>query len=83
VRVVVIEVLAEDDLEVTATEDQHPVEAFTTKGADDPLAGGVGTRSPDRGPHDSDAVGAKDLVEGPGELGVAIAAQEPDGGGPF
>ena len=42
VRVVVLDVLGEDCLEVTAAEDEHPVEALAPDGADDALTRGVG-----------------------------------------
>ena len=77
-RVVVLDVLGEDCLEVTAAEDEHPVEALAPDGADDALADGVGTRCLDRGSDDPDGVGGEDGVEGGGELGVAIADEELD-----
>ena len=66
----VLDVLGEDCLEVTAAEDEHPVEAIGPDGADDALADGVGTRCSDGGGGDTGAVG--------GELGVAVADAELD-----
>src|ERR1039458_6055795 len=65
-------------LEVTVAEDQGPVEAFASEGADHPLADGVRPGSTDGGLHDSDAIGSENLVEGPWELGVTIPDQELD-----
>lgn len=83
VRVVVLEVLGNDDLEVTTPEDQHTVETLTAQGADHPFADGIGTRCPDRGLHDSNAVCSEDVVEGPRELGVTVPDQELDGHRPL
>ena len=68
---------------MSTAEDQHPVETLATDGADEALGEGVGPRSPDRGPDDPDAVGAEDLVEARGELGVSVPDQELDRMGPF
>ncbi len=70
--VVMTGVLGEDGLQVTAAEDQDPVEALAPEGANYALANGIGPGSTDGGLHDSDAIGSKDLVEGAGELGVTI-----------
>lgn len=71
-RVVVLDVLGEHCLEMTAPEDHHPVEALAPDGADHALADGVRPGCPDRGSDDPDAVGSEDGVEGPGVLGVAV-----------
>ena len=76
VDVVVLDVLGEDCLEVTAAEDDHPVEALAPDGADDALADGVGTRCLDRALDDPGALCGEDGVEGSRELGVAIADEE-------
>ena len=68
VRVVVQRVDAEDMLEMTAADDQQPVEALTAHAADPAL--GVCSR-PRRLDH-TDAVGAEDLVEVARELAVAV-----------
>ena len=49
VRVVVIDVFAEDRLEMALTEDEHAVEAFAPLGADHPLANGVSAPEPGLG----------------------------------
>ena len=41
VRVVMLDVLGKDSFEVTATEDEHPVEALAPDGADHALTDGV------------------------------------------
>lgn len=76
--VVVVDELAEHFFELAAMEDQHPIEAFTTDGADETLGEGIGSRSPHWSVDDPDAFGAKDLVEARGELSVTIPDQEPD-----
>jgi hypothetical protein len=78
VRVVMLDVLGKDCFEVTAAEDEHPVEALAPDGADEALADGVRPRSLDRGLDDPDDVGGEDGVEGGGELGVAIEDEELD-----
>ena len=69
--VVMTDVLGEDGLEMTAAEDQHVVEALTTEGSDDALTDRIGPGRSDGDLHDPDGVGSEDIVEGPGELGVA------------
>ncbi len=49
VRVVVLHVLGEHGLEVTAAEDEHAVEALSPEGADHALTDRVGPRRPDGG----------------------------------
>ena len=41
--VVVLDVLMDDGFEMSATEDEHPVQTFTPHGADERLGEGVGT----------------------------------------
>lgn len=74
-----LDVLSKDCLEVTAAEDEHPIEAIGPDGADHALTAGVRTRCPDGGGDDSRAVGGEDGVEGVGELGVAVADEELNG----
>jgi hypothetical protein len=59
----VVDVDAQDVLEVAAVEDQQPVEALDANGSDKPLGDGVGLRRPHRRLHDPDAAGAEYLVE--------------------
>ena len=79
VRVVMLDVLAEDCLEVTASEDERPVEAVAPHGADPPLADRFGPGCLDWGLDYPGALGGEDGVEGGGELRVAISDEELDG----
>ncbi len=72
VRVVVLDILGKDHLEVTSSEDEHPIEALAPQRTDRPLANGVRPKCPGRGLDDPDALGPNDLVEEPGELGVLV-----------
>ena len=75
--VVVRRVDAEDVFEVAAAEDQEPVEALGSDGADEALGVSVGLRRADRCVDHPDPFAAKDLAEGGGELAVAVVDQEP------
>src|SRR5829696_1693354 len=79
--VVVPEVAVEDAKEVAAAGEQEMVQAFSAYGADPALGDGVGVRGLDRGADDLGADRAPDVVEGSGELAVAVADQEPDDSG--
>ena len=59
---VVGDVVVKDAFEVSTTEDHHPIEAFTTHGADKALGEPVGPGSLDRGADDADTFGLEDLV---------------------
>jgi hypothetical protein len=74
--VVVSRVGADDVFEVAATKDQHPVETLDTDGAHEPLRTGVRLRCADRRADHLDPFAAEHLVEGGGELAVAIVDQE-------
>jgi hypothetical protein len=74
--VVMIDVGVQDALELVTAGDQDPVEALAPNGADEALGKRVGLRSLDRCSDDLDPLAAEDLVEGPGELRVAIVDQE-------
>ena len=78
--VVVPDVAVEDAKEVAAAGDQEMVQAFPAHGADPPLGDGVGVRGLDRGADDLGVDRAPEVIEGPRELAVAVADQEPDGG---
>jgi hypothetical protein len=67
----------EGPLELTATEDQDPVEALAPQGADEALRVCVGLWCPHRGSDDRDLLASKDLVEPIGELCVAVVDQKP------
>src|SRR6266540_2303351 len=62
--VVVVDVDAEHAFEVTAVEDQQPVETLGTQSADEALRDCVGFRCAHRRLHDADAFAAEHLVEG-------------------
>src|SRR6266498_3152587 len=77
-RVVVLDVGAEDSLEMAAVEDQEPVEALSTDGADEALGDGIRFGRSDRRAEDPDSLAAEDLVEGAGVLAVTVTDQETD-----
>ena len=74
-RVVVGDVFAECPLEMTPTEDERPVKAFTSDGADPSFGEGVRPRSADRGEDGLDAVRGEDRVEAPRVPGVSVPDQ--------
>ena len=76
--VVVVDVDAQDAVELARSEDQQPVQAFGSCGPHEALGVRVGLRRPERCLDHLDAVGAKDLVEAGDELRVAVADQELD-----
>src|ERR1019366_8922342 len=78
VVVVVDDVVGQYVLQVTATEDQHPVQTLTTHRADEAFGEGVGPWSPDWGANDPNALRAEDLVEARSELGVSVSDQKLD-----
>jgi hypothetical protein len=55
-------------IEMSTTEDEHPIQTLTADRPDKALSECVGSRRPDRGPDDADALGTEDLVEDGGEL---------------
>ena len=81
VPVVVREVLGEDLFEMTAIEDEEPVEALSADAADDALGKRVRARRPNGRLDDPDAFGAEDFVETGGELGVPVPDEELDRSG--
>jgi hypothetical protein len=76
--VVVLDVGREDSFEVAAVEDQEPVEALAADAADPAFGEGVRAGCANGCPDDPDRFGAEHLVEGGGELAVAIVDQETD-----
>jgi hypothetical protein len=66
--VVVGDVLAKNPLQVTVTEDEHPVEAFGPNGPHPWFCVGVRTRRTDRCLDHPNALRSKDLVEAGREL---------------
>ncbi len=77
VGVVVVDVDAEDALELLAAGDQEPVEAVAADGADEAFGEGVCLRGAEWGADDLDAFASEDVVEGAAELAVTIVDQEP------
>jgi hypothetical protein len=78
--VVVPHVAVEDAKEVAAAGDQEMVQAFPAQGTDPALGNGVGVRGLDRRTDDLRTNRAPDVIEGPDELAVAVADQEPEAG---
>jgi hypothetical protein len=78
--IVVPQVLVEDPLKVASAPDQQPVQALLPHRPHPPLRVGVGVRRLDRCLDDLGPIGDEDVVEGAGELAVAVAYQEPRGG---
>jgi hypothetical protein len=76
--VVVLDVGAQDPLELAAADDQEPVEAFRAHRADEALGGGVRLRRSRRRVDHSDSIAAEHLVEGSGESAVAVVDREAD-----
>ena len=72
VAVVVVNVDAEDTLELAAVDDQDPVETLAADRADEALGVGVHLRRPDRRLDDLDPFAAKDFVERRVELGTTL-----------
>jgi hypothetical protein len=74
--VVAVDVAAEHAFEVSAVEDQQPVEALCTHGTDEAFGDSVRLWCADRGADDPDLFAAEDLVEGAGVLAVAVAVAD-------
>ena len=72
-----VDVDAQDALELRAADDQEPVEAVPANGADPALGKGVRLRRPERSADDLDAFAPEDGVEGAAELAITIVDQEP------
>lgn len=73
-----VEVGAKDYRQVPAAQDQQVVEALAAEGAYPTFGEGVGVGRLHRGPDDPGTDGAPYRIEGSGELGVAVADEEPD-----
>jgi hypothetical protein len=74
--VVVPQVLVEDPLKMTTTPDQHPVQTLPPDGSYPPLGERAGVGRLDGRRDDLDAVAGEDVVEGAGELAVAVTNKE-------
>jgi hypothetical protein len=77
VCVVVVDVLAQHTLEVTARKDQDAVEAFAPGAADPAFRVCFRLRCGDGRADHRDSLGAQEGVEGLRQLGVAVADQDP------
>jgi hypothetical protein len=75
VDVVMIDVDAQDALEVSTISNEQPVEALRTHGLHESLGDGVRLGCAKRGPHDLKALAPEDLIEGLRELAVAVVDQ--------
>ena len=71
-----IDKLRETNLPLAPVEDQHPVEAFASDRADEPLGEGVRPRRSDRRAGDPDILEPEHLVEAGREPGVSVPKQE-------
>jgi hypothetical protein len=76
--VVVLLIPGQDGEQMCGAEYQHPIQEFTAPRADEPLAGRVHLRSLDGGAQDRGSGGPEDGLEGGGEVGAAVVAQEPE-----
>ena len=74
--VVVLDELAQHHHEVAPSGDQHVVEAFAARRADEALGDRVRPRRLDWGADDGNVGAGEHGVEGGGELGIAVADQE-------
>jgi len=61
--VVVLEVFVEGSVEVTASEDQEPIEAFSSYGSNPAFGVAVRHRGAHRGANDAESLADEDLVE--------------------
>jgi hypothetical protein len=77
-RVVVLDVGREDSFEVAAVEDRESIEALAADAADPQLHVRVRLGCAHGCSDDPDRFGPEHLVEGGGELAVAVVDQEPD-----
>src|SRR2546429_6631846 len=77
-RVVVLDVDAQDVFELSAACDKEPVEAVPADGADPALGERVRVRRAKRCADDLDALALEYLVEGAAEFAVAVVDQEPN-----
>ena len=77
VVVVMALVLAQHGCGVSLVDDQEAIEEFALDAADEAFGDRIGTRCAHGCPDDADVDCGEDGVEGSGELGVAIADEEP------
>src|SRR5436190_629854 len=75
--VVVLDVVAKNTLKMASPCDQQPVETLLAHAANETLGVGVRLWRADRCVDDADPLAAEHLVEGGGELAVAVVDEEP------
>ncbi len=75
---VVSDVSLQHSLEVPTIVDEDAVKALLANGPHEPLRECVRSRCADRRWDDAEALGAKHLIEGSRELGVAVTKEEPN-----
>ena len=78
VNVVVIGVLSQHGLQLSASEDEHPVQHLTPNGADPSLRVGIRPWRPHRRAQHLDPFSGKDRIERRGEPRIPIADQKPE-----
>ena len=78
VRVEMLHILAQHDVEMAWSGDQEVVEAFPSQGADEAFRDRVRSGCPDRRSNDLHVGADEDCIEGPGELAVPVTDQEPE-----
>ena len=74
--VVVLGVRIEDALQVTPAKDEDVVETLSSSASDPALRERVRFRRTDRCPHNLEAFGPEDLIEGSTELRVSVTEQD-------
>src|SRR6266536_6192433 len=74
----VIGVLSQHGLQLSASEDEHPVQNLTPNGADPSLRVGVSSWRPHRSAKHPEPFSGKDRIERSAELRIPIADQKPD-----
>jgi hypothetical protein len=76
VGVVVLHVGVQDAIEMPTAQDERPVKGLSSNRSHPSLSEGVGLRGSDRGEDHSGPFGLEHLVEGTGELLIAVADEE-------
>jgi hypothetical protein len=74
----VVNVDAQDALELPAADDQEPVETVAADRADPAFGECVRLRRSERGADDLDAFALPDVIEGAAEFAIAVVNQETD-----
>ncbi|SRR6266540_920681 len=76
--VVVIDVFNKHAIKMSATVEEHPVQALGSHRAHEAFGERVGSRSSDRREDHLGALAAEYLIEASGELGITVTDEEPD-----